>query len=215
MKKSTVLSVNIGQKKILTFNKKTIETGIFKYTVNSNIHLKKQGVKNDNVIDKKHHGGSEKAVYAFCKNHYGYFQKLYPNLDFRNGMFGENLTVSNLFETEVYIGDVFKIGNAIIQVSQPRYPCYKLGLVFNNQKIVKQFLNTTFTGFYFRVMQEGTISKGDEIQLIKKAENSMTLAEVFSLYTTNKNNLSMIKNALKLDFLSDEAKVRFKKQIQN
>jgi MOSC domain-containing protein YiiM len=208
-----VLSVNIGKKQKITWRGKTIETGIYKKPVDTSIFLEKEDVKDDCVADRKHHGGKDMAVYAFTKNHYEYFQKLYPNLKLSNGIFGENLTVSNLFETEIQIGDTFQVGKAIIQVSQPRMPCYKLGIVFGTQKIVKQYLNTTYCGFYFRVLKNGKVKKDDKFVLIEKAENSMTMADAFSLFTTNKNNQELIKKALAIELLSERLKKDIRRKL--
>jgi MOSC domain-containing protein YiiM len=208
-----VLSVNIGKSKKIKWQFKTVETGIFKYAVDIPIFLDLEDVENDHVIDRKHHGGNDKAVYVYSKSNYKYFQDLYPDVVFHNGIFGENITIANLSENEVYIGDVFQIGEAIIQVSQPRFPCFKLGIVFNNQKIVKQFLNAPFSGFYFRVLQKGFVKKNDKITLIKKAKNSMTVAEIYSIYTKNKGNNPFIKKALNLEFLAEQCKTSIKKRM--
>lgn len=209
-----IQSVNIAKKREITLNGKTRFTGIYKNPVETSVFLGKEDVKNDDVVDRKHHGGENMAVYAFGKNNYPFFEKLYPNLNFENGMFGENLTIDNLNETKIKIGDTYQIGSAIIQVSQPRLPCSTLGYRFGSQKIVKQFLNTTFSGIYFRVLQEGETKKGDEFILIKTNENSLTLAEVFSLFTTNKTNIKMIEKALSLDLLSSRLKSDIRRKLK-
>jgi len=206
-----VLSANIGERKKITWQFKTVETGIFKNAVDKPIFLDLEDVKNDDVVDRRYHGGNDKAIYMYSKSNYAYFQKLYPKLDFYNGFFGENITIDKLSEKEVFIGDIFKIGDAIIQVSQPRFPCFKLGIVFNNQEIVKQFLNSPFSGFYFRVLKKGTVKKNDNMVLIEKAKNSMTVAEIFSIYTSNKGNNPFIEKALALEFLATQCKLSIKK----
>ncbi len=208
-----ILSVNIGIPKEMPWQSKMVTTGIFKKEIDEPIFLGLDDVKNDHVMDRKNHAGTDKAVYAYAKEHYEYFQKLYPNTTFYNGIFGENLTVSGLFETEAMIGDVFQIGEAIIQVSQPRIPCYKLGIVFNNQQIVKQFLNSTYCGFYFRILKEGTVKKNDEIILLEKATNSLSVADVFSIYTTNRHNRTLINKVIKLPFLAENSKKRIQKRL--
>ena len=207
-----VLSVNISDKKKVQWQSRTIETGIFKKEVSS-IFIDTNGVNEDKVVDLKHHGGEDMAVYGYCKKHYAYFKKLHPKVVFNHGIFGENITISNLLETEVFIGDTFQVGEAIIQVAQPRFPCFKLGIVFNSQKIVKQYLHTTYTGFYFRVLQKGCVKKGDKLSLIKQATNSMTVAEIYSIYTTNKGNTEFIQRALNLKFLADRCKESIRKRL--
>jgi len=209
-----VLSVNIGERKKIQWKFKYLETGIFKYEVSTPIFLDKKDVDNDNVIDRKYHGGIDKAVYGFSKRNYQYFKKLHPNIEFYNGIFGENLTFDDLKETETYIGDVFQIGEAILQVSQPRIPCFKLGIVFKNQKIVKDFLNSPYCGFYFRVLQSGFVKQADKVKLIKKAKNSMTVAEIFSIHTKNTGNNPFIYKALDLEFLAEQSKNSIKKRLK-
>lgn len=209
-----IQSVNISKKQKITINGRTRYTGIYKKPINTSIFLGFEDVKNDDVVDRKHHGGKNMAVYAYGKNNYSFFENLYPDLAFTNGMFGENLTIDSVNETEIKIGDTFKVGNAIIQVAQPRLPCSTLGVKFGSQKIVKQFINTSYTGIYFRVLQEGDVKEGDELILIETDENSMTLATVFSLFTTNKKNEEMIKKALSLTLLSDRLKDDIKRKLK-
>jgi len=175
-----VISVNIGEKRTINYKGKIVETGIFKSPVETSIFLGEEDVVNDAVIDRRYHGGTDKAVYAYSKNHYAYWKEIYPDLDWKYGMFGENLTISNLEETEIHIGNQYKLGEAIIEVTQPREPCFKLGLVFNTQKILKQFWNSTMCGVYFKVLQTGNVTVNDTLILIKNCETSPTIAEVYS-----------------------------------
>tara|TARA_B100000508_G_C11328976_1_gene213308 strand:+ start:89 stop:640 length:552 start_codon:yes stop_codon:yes gene_type:complete len=181
-----VISVNIGERKTLNYQGKIIETGIFKFPVNHSIFLDKEEVKTDTIVNRKYHGGFEKAVYGYSENHYDYWKQLYPNLDWNYGMFGENLTISNLEETEICVGNIYKLGEALIEVTKPREPCMKLGLRFETQKILKQFWNTSKSGIYFKVVQTGFVNVNDELILMQERKNSPTIAEV---YNTKKNNL--------------------------
>ncbi len=174
-----VKSVNIGEKRVVNYKGKIVETGIFKSPVNASIFLGEEDVVNDAVIDRRYHGGVEKAVYAYSEQHYEYWKALYPNLDWNYGMFGENLTISNFEETAIYVGSQYKLGEAIIEVTKPREPCSKLGIVFGTQKVVKQFWNSTKSGVYFKVLQTGNVNKGDALILLKKAENTPSISEVF------------------------------------
>jgi MOSC domain-containing protein YiiM len=174
-----VKSVNIGEKKVINYKGKIVETGIFKYPVNQPIFLGKEDVENDMVIDRRYHGGIEKAVYGYSENHYEYWKKLYPNLDWQYGMFGENLTISNLEETKIQVGNIYTLGEVILEVTSPREPCFKLGLRFGTQAILKQFWNSTKCGIYFKVLQTGNVNKGDTLILTKKSENSATISEVY------------------------------------
>lgn len=174
-----VISVNIGARKVINYKGKIVETGIFKFPVNQPIFLGTEDVENDAVIDRRYHGGIDKAVYGYSQNHYAYWKELYPNLDWNYGMLGENLTISNLEETEIFVGSTYKLGEALLEVTKPREPCYKLGIRFGTQEILKQFWNSTKSGIYFKVLQTGNVSVGDELILVNKAENSPTIAEVY------------------------------------
>ncbi len=174
-----VISVNIGEKRKIQWRKKLVETGIFKFPVETPIFLDIEDVKNDNVIDRKYHGGIEQAVYAYSENHYEYWKNLYPNLEWNYGMFGENLTITNLDETNIYVGSVYQLGEATIEVTKPRQPCYKLGIRFNNQKVIKQFWNSTKSGIYFKVLQIGNVTKNDELILLENAIDNPTIAQVY------------------------------------
>jgi MOSC domain-containing protein YiiM len=173
-----VVSVNIGAKKTINYKGRVIETGIFKFPVKE-LFLEEEDVQNDAVIDRRYHGGIDQAVYAYSEHHYAYWKQLYPNLDWRFGMFGENLTISNLEETIIKVGNIYQLGGAILQVTKSRQPCMKLGLVFGTQKIVKQFWNSTKCGVYFKVLQTGKVTVNDALILIKESKNSPTIAEVY------------------------------------
>jgi MOSC domain-containing protein YiiM len=174
-----VISVNIGKKEKLIYKGEEILTGILKYPVNKFISLGKEDVVNDVVVDRRYHGGEDQAVYAYSENHYKYWKELFPNLDWHFGMFGENLTISNLDETVICVGNVYKLGETIIEVTKPRTPCKKLGIVFKTQHFLKQFWNTTKSGIYFKVLKMGKVAVNDELILINKTENSPTIAEVY------------------------------------
>ena len=174
-----VVSVNIGERRTIDYKGKIVETGIFKYPVEKSIFLGTEDVEGDAVIDRKYHGGIDQAVYGYAENHYEFWKQLYPNLDWQFGMFGENLTISNLEETEICFGDTYKLGEVLIEVTKPREPCMKLGLRFGTQKVVKQFWDSTKCGVYFKVLQTGNVAKGDKLILVKKAVNTPTIAEVY------------------------------------
>ncbi len=174
-----IISLNIGEKKTIQWKNKSVETGIFKYPVKDEIFLDIENVKNDTIVNRKNHGGIEKAVYAYGENHYQYFKVLHPNLDWQYGIFGENITLNYLDETQIHIGEIYQLGKAKIQVSQPRSPCFKLGIRFNDQSIVKQFWNSSKCGVYFRVLEIGYITVGNELILLETANENPTIAEVY------------------------------------
>ncbi len=174
-----IISTNIGKKRTLNYKGKIFSTGIYKHPTEQPIFLDIEDVQDDDVVDRKHHGGIDKAVYTYSLQHYKYWKKQYPNLDWNFGMFGENLTIDGLDETKIYVGDTFKVGNAIIEVTKPRQPCYKLGIRFNDNQMVKKFWNTTMCGVYFKVLQIGRVKKGDSFKSLKICDNNPTIAEIY------------------------------------
>ncbi len=174
-----VISVNLGERKQVQWRNKTIETGIYKFPVESPIFLGTEDVQNDNAVDRKYHGGIEQAVYGYSENYYEYWKELYPDLNWNYGMFGENLTITNLDETKIHVGSIYQLGEAKIEVTKPRQPCYKLGIRFNNPKIIKQFWNSTKSGIYFKILETGYVAKNDELVLLEKATNNPNIAEVY------------------------------------
>lgn len=174
-----IISTNIAKPKTVYWKATKVTTGIFKEPLDIPIYLGKEDVKNDHVNDRKVHGGIDKACYLFSADYYSYWKKKYPGLDWKYGMFGENLTVAGLNEDTVYIEDIYQVGEAVLQVTQPRQPCYKLGIRFNDQSILKQFIKHNHPGFYVRVLQEGYVHKGNELLLQKRAENSLSIVTFF------------------------------------
>jgi len=174
-----VVSTNIGKKTTLLWNGKEVVTGILKKPTKSSIVLGLEDVKNDAVIDRKYHGGIDQAVYAYGEQHYKYWQDLYPDIEMKYGFFGENLTISNLDENKVYVGAIYELGTAIVQVTKPRQPCMKLGIVFGTQKVLKQFWNVPKCGLYFKIIKEGSVGKGAVLKLIEQAEERKSIAEVY------------------------------------
>lgn len=174
-----ILSTNIGEKKEIDWKGKLVTTGIFKYPVPHPIFLDSETVKEDTICDRKYHGGIDQAVYAYSVKHYDFWKEKYPNIEWSHGMFGENLTLDDLEETDIHVGDTFAVGECIIEVTKPRQPCMKLGVRFNDMKIVKQFWNTSRSGVYFKILQRGYVKSGDLFEQIKSCPENPTIAEVF------------------------------------
>lgn len=206
-----IISTNIAKPKTIIWNGKEEITGIYKTPVSEPILLLKEHVKNDEVSDRKHHGGEFKACYLFSKNHYEYWQSTYPNLDWNWGMFGENLTVEGLNEEEIHIGSIYKVGDAVVQITQPREPCYKLGIRFNNQNIVKEFIDHGLPGTYVRVLETGQVKIGDVFELLEKPENSLTTAEFYKLLFSKDKNIHVLKRAIENDALPESKRNKLKK----
>lgn len=201
-----VISTNIGRIREVEWRGQKITTGIFKEPVNEKLFLGKTGVNKDEVADLKVHGDSDKACYLYSADWYPYWKEKFPEANWHWGIFGENLTIEGLNEGEVYIGDTYKIGSAMVQVSQPRLPCYKLGMRFGSAKIVKQFQESPYPGVYLRIIEEGHVKKGDKMELIESNKTSMSVRAVYSLFSSNKKNIEMKNQACELEFLSESLK---------
>ncbi|UTW61705.1 MOSC domain-containing protein [bacterium SCSIO 12741] len=197
-----VISTNIGQRKTVIWQGQEVETGIFKDPVNHPLTLEATDVKGDHVIDRRYHGGVDKACYLYSVDHYAFWKEKYPDLDWSYGMFGENLSLSDCDERQVFIGDTYQAGSAVIQVSQPRQPCFKLGVRFGDQGVLKEFINQSYSGIYVRVLKPGEVSTGDELQLIERAENSVTVADVFRMLYHGAQDSETLEKVLANSWLS-------------
>jgi MOSC domain-containing protein YiiM len=171
-----IVATNIGERKEVVYKNKKVTTGIYKYAVKTPIYLDDEKVQGDAICDLENHGGFNQAVYAYSLKHYDFWKPLYPNLEWSLGMFGENLTIDELDENTIHVGDTFKVGEAILEATLQRSPCYKLGIRFNDMKIVKQFWNTTFCGVYFKVLQKGFVKTDDEFVQLKSCKENATIA---------------------------------------
>lgn len=190
-----IISTNIGEPRTIEWRGKPVQTGIYKYAVSHPIYLGNEDVENDNVMDRRYHGGPDKACYLYSADHYGYWQNLYPELEMPWGMFGENLTVEGLHEADVNIGDTFQIGEVVIQASQPRQPCFKLGIRFGTQEVVRQFVDSGFSGVYVRVLQNGRVKTGDKLIQIEK-KDSLSIQKVYELLYTNTFQKERVQQAV-------------------
>jgi MOSC domain-containing protein YiiM len=176
-----VVSVNIGEPRTIVWKGTEVVTGIFKFPAEGKLYLGKEGVGGDHVMDGRYHGGIDKACYLYSSDHYAYWKGLYPDAEWEWGMFGENLTVENLDESILLIGDIYRVGAALVQITQPRQPCYKLGIRFGNQDIVKEFSLSDFPGAYVRILEEGEVNRGDSMELKETFPGAPSLKKVFNM----------------------------------
>ena len=203
-----IIATNIAKPTTITWNQKEVITGIYKTPTNTPIFLGKTDVENDEVTDRKYHGGEFKACYIFSEKHYAYWKARYPNLDWNWGMFGENLTVSNFDESEIYVGSIYKIGEALVQITQPREPCFKLGVKFDNQNILKAFIDHGFPGSYIRVLEEGFVKAGDPMIIQEEAQNSLSIKDMFSLIYAKDKDQNLLKLAIKNEALPEKKRIK-------
>jgi MOSC domain-containing protein YiiM len=209
-----LLSLNVGLPRQVRFQGELVTTGIFKKPVHGSVRLRKLNLEGDKQADLKVHGGVDKAVYAYAGEHYDYWRQELPDMSLPWGMFGENFTTEGMFEESVNIGDQFKVGTANLIATQPRMPCYKLGVKFGSMDMIKRFLASGLTGVYFKVMKEGELEQGDEIKLIKKDENSVTVKDIVRIYTIDKDDIQTIERAIKIKDLPNGWRYHFIKQLE-
>lgn len=201
-----IISTNIGEPVTIEWRGQQVSTGIFKYGIDAPIFLGQEDVVNDHVLDRRFHGGPDKACYLYSADHYPFWKTKYPDQDWQWGMFGENLTVNGLDESEIHIGDTYQVGEAIVQVSQPRQPCFKLGVRFGNQKVVDDFWLLPFPGIYVRVLQFGNVKKGDELVLLERNPESLSVSEVFSIFRVNRDKGELMRKAIDEPFLAESCR---------
>ena len=208
-----IVSVNVGLPRKVTWQGKLVTTGIFKKPVNGPVMMRMLNLDGDGQADLTVHGGVSKAVYAYPSEHYDYWRTELPGIDLPWGMFGENLTTEGLLEEAVYIGDKFRIGEAEVMVTEPRMPCYKLGIKFGRADIIKRFLASRRTGFYFAVVREGMVGAGDAVELIGREQQKISVADITRLYAFEKNDLQSLRRAIEVEALPDNWKGYFQHQL--
>ena len=208
-----IIATNIGKPRTVVWNKEEVTTGIYKYPVEGPLFLGSNDVKDDAVIDRKYHGGPDKACYLFSADTYPYWQSKYPLLEWSYGMFGENLTIEGLDESNLRIGDQFEVGDAIVQISEPRQPCFKLNLRFNSNQMLKQFVAYNRCGAYVRVLKTGNVEIDDTFKLIQSNDSSLTIQQVYELIFHKSPDKGTIERALEDPHLAQSTKDTLYKRL--
>jgi len=208
-----VVSLSVGLPREVEWHGRTVRTSIFKAPVDRRLRVTTLNLEGDEQSDLTVHGGVEKAVYAYPSEHYEYWRKELPQMDLPWAVFGENLTTEGLLEADVRIGDRFRIGSAEFVVTQPRRPCYKLGIRFGRPDIVKRFLQSGRSGFYFAVTAEGEVGAGDSIERIARADEGLTVTDVVNLYTVDAENQELLRRATESAILPESWKDYFRKRL--
>jgi len=209
-----LISVNVGLPRVVMSNSDPVSTGIFKEPLAGRVMLRTLNLDGDRQADLSVHGGPSKAVYAYPSEHYDYWKHELPEMELPWGMFGENFTTTGLFESELNIGDKFHVGSAVVVVTQPRLPCYKLGLKFGRSDMIKKFLESERTGFYFAVLQEGEVGVGDSIELIEGSKRSVRVSDITRLYTREKHNIGLLRRAIAVEALPESWRSYFQNRLQ-
>ena len=196
-----VISLNVGRPRVVTNRHEMVQTGIFKTPVAGRVAVHGYNLDGDEQADLQVHGGPDKTIYAYPSEHYLFWQHELPEMELPWAMFGENLTTEGLLEDNVMIGDQFLIGTTTVMVTQPRLPCYKLDIRFGRTDMIKRFLHSGRTGFYFTVVTAGEMGAGDAITCVHHAAESMSVAEIVALYR-DKGNAAAHQRAAHLPALA-------------
>jgi len=173
-----LISVNVGRPRQIEWRGRRVTTSIWKTPVKGRVRVGTLNLEGDEQSDLSVHGGADKAVYGYPAEHYDFWRNEFPDIEFSYGAFGENLTMEGLLEPEVRIGDRYEISSAEFEVTQPRMPCFKLGIRFGRDDMIRRFLRSGRTGFYLAVLREGVIESGDAVNFIGRDENAPSVADV-------------------------------------
>ena len=216
-----LVSVNVGLPRLLAWAGATFKTGIFKNPVPGRVMLRTTNLDGDRQADLSVHGGPNKAVYGYPSEHYAAWSAELRSAELPEllaparawGAFGENFTTAGLLETEVSVGDRYRVGSAVVRVTTPRLPCYKLAAKFQRDDMIERFLRSGRCGFYFAVVQEGEVGAGDEFEFLGRDDPTLTIAEVNRLYTSKSPNRESLQRSLDVKFLPESWRDRFRARL--
>ena len=210
-----ILSVNVGLPRQMVSDGKSVTTGIYKSPIHGRVKVTRLNLEGDGQADLSVHGGPNKAVYAYPSEHYANWRPELPGIEMPWGMFGENLTLEGLLENDAHIGDRFRMGTAVLMVTQPRLPCYKLGIRFGREDMPDRFLSSRRTGFYFAVVNEGELGEGDTLQPIHRDANRISVSDILRLcYSDGHPDVQLAQRALNVEALSPGWRNRVLKRVR-
>jgi MOSC domain-containing protein YiiM len=208
-----LLSISVGLPREVEWRGKTVRTSIFKAPVSSRVRVGQLNLEGDQQSDLSVHGGFEKAVYAYPSEHYAFWRAELPGIDLPWGAFGENFTTEGLLENAVHIGDRLRAGSAEFVVTQPRMPCFKLGIRFGRPDMVKRFQRGGRTGFYLAVLREGEVAAGDSLEFMARDEHGVTVADVVGLYVADAASQDALRRVSELPALPAGWRDYFRKRL--
>jgi len=210
---ATLLSVNVSLPRAIVYRSARVVTGIFKEPVHGGVVLRTRGLDGDGQADLRVHGGPDKAVYVYSMDHYAYWARELGRADLTPGQFGENFTVEGLEDDQVHVGDLVRVGGALVQVTQPRTPCYKLGIRMGLAHFPTLFLTSCRVGFYLRVVEEGRVAAGDRLERVAVDPERMTVSEIFRLRYFDPENLEGARRALHIRALAPGWRRSFRERL--
>lgn len=211
-----LLSVNVGLPREVMWHGRSVATGIFKEPFDGRISLRPLNLDGDGQADLSVHGGQYKAVYCYPLTHYDYWKRELPGRELPMGVFGENFTLDDFAEESIYLGDRYSVGSAEVVVTQPRLPCYKLGIRFGDDDMVKRFFASRRTGFYVAVTREGEVGAGDEMKVIHSDPNGVPVSEITRLYAEkhySNADVDSVRRALQVEALPESWKTYFRERL--
>lgn len=209
-----IVSINVGTPRAVQWRGKEVTTSIFKAPVSGAVRVERLNVAGDRQSDLTVHGGVDKAVYVYPSEHYDFWRGELPGVALPWGAFGENFTTEGLLEDAVRIGDRLRIGSADFSVTQPRMPCFKLGVRFDRPDLVKRFLESGRTGFYLAVSREGEVTAGDPVTVIAHDDGALTVADLVALYTSDSRDQEALRRASESPTLPESWRDYFRKRMQ-
>jgi MOSC domain-containing protein YiiM len=208
-----LISVNAGLPRLLARNGATFKTAIFKSPMPGRVLLRATNLDGDRQADLSVHGGRDKAVYGYPSEHYSAWQAELPDASRTWGAFGENFTTEGLLEAAVFVGDRYRIGSAVLKVTTPRLPCFKLAAKFQRDDMIERFLRSERCGFYFAVISEGDVGAGDAIEFLDRPEPTLSIADVNRLYISKSPDREILRQSLELETLPQSWRERFRARL--
>jgi len=212
MIQAKVVSVNVGRPREVLWKGNRVSTSIFKSPVEGPIEVKRLNLRGDQQADLTVHGGVDKAIYGYPSEHYAHWRKELPQADLQWAAFGENLTTEGLREESLYIGDQLRIGSTLLMVTQPRVPCYKLTIRFDRDDLIKRFIASNTSGFYFAVIEEGLVTAGDEIKIEHRDPAGISVADINHLYYGKTHSGELLRRAVDLEALPEGWRQHFRQR---
>lgn len=207
-----ILEIYSGKEKSFKKNEKNFNSSYNKLPIQGEVYVNFMGLSNDTQSDKKHHGGEHKAICVFLQKEYDFFNKKY-NMDLKTCVFGENITLLDIEDKDICLGDRYSIGEIIVEVSQPREPCFKISLIQEIKELTSLVLKENKTGFYLRVIKEGNICKNDSFKLISRKYEDINIEFINQSYRDNKNNQENIIKILKCEELAPAFRKSLEKKL--
>jgi len=208
-----LVAVSVGRPREIIWRGKAVRTSIWKSPVTGKVRVRTLNLEGDEQSDLSVHGGADKAVYVYPSEHYTYWREELPGVELPWGAFGENFTSEGLSEAEVQIGDRLRVGTAEFVVTQPRLPCFKLGIRFDRPDLVKEFFRARRTGFYLSVLREGSVCAGDAIELTAREDHGVTVADIVELYARGSENEALLRRAVAVTALPDSWRAHFRERL--